>query len=166
MRMAGFFRREKGREQTLEYWSESRYSYEEFISGIKKYFAAKGIPFPEDISDARWRIYKRGRRDGNLDLSILTKPESELYPRYARMGVGCGVWGVDSLPPTPYPLPPVSTTYTGSIPLHLALSKGNQFFLKGVESERNTIGFAVASDLIGCDERLRRDGYSVEGDPL
>ena len=148
MRMAGFHRREKGREQTLEYWSESRYSYDQLISGIKTYFAVKNIPFPEDISEERWRIYKRGRRDGQIDLSILTKPESELYPK----------------PDYKYSTP-VSTSYTGSIPLHLALSKANQEALNGVESDRNTRGFAVASDLIGCDERLRRDGYSVEGDP-
>ncbi|MGK7897180.1 MAG: hypothetical protein AB4372_27080, partial [Xenococcus sp. (in: cyanobacteria)] len=148
MRMAGFFRREKGREQTLEYWSESRYSYEELIEGIRAYFAAKNIPFPETISEERWRIYKRGRREGQIDLSILTKPESELYPQ-----------------PVYSATPILSTTYTGSIPLHLALSKANQEALRGVESARNNIGFAVASDLIGCDERLRRHGYSVEGDP-
>ncbi len=148
MRMAGFHRREKGREQTLEYSSDSRYTYNELIAGIRAYFAEAGIPFPETISDDRWRIYKRGRRDGNLDLSILSLPESELYPK-----------------PIYKSTPTVSTTYTGSIPLHLALSKANQSVLNGVGSDRNTIGFAVASDLIGCDEQLRRDGYSVEGDP-
>ncbi len=148
MRMAGFFRREKGREQTLEYWSSSRYSYEELIAGIRAYFAAKDIPFPEDISEERWRIYKRGRRDNNLDLSILTLPESELYPK----------------PDYKYPTT-VSTTYTGSIPLHLALSKANQFFLKGVERDRNNTGLALARDLIGCHDWLISNGYSVEGDP-
>ncbi len=148
MRMAGFFRSEKGREQTLEYWSESRYSYEEFISGIKNYFAVKGIPFPETISEERWRIYKRGRRDGQIDLSILSLPESELYPQ-----------------PVYSSTPILSTSYTGSIPLHLALSKANQEALRGVESDRNTIGIALAKDLIGCYNWLISNGYSVEGDP-
>ena len=131
MRMAGFYRREKGRQQTLEYSSESRSSYEEFIAGIKAYFEAKGIPFPEDISEERWRIYKRAKREGHLDLSILTKPESEFYPKS-----------------TYRPNHKFSTAYRGKIPLHLALSKANQEALKGVVRERNQTGVALAKDLI------------------
>ncbi|MDJ0571421.1 MAG: hypothetical protein QNJ53_20560 [Pleurocapsa sp. MO_192.B19] len=148
MRIAGFDRREKGKEQTLEYWSESRYSYDQLIAGIRAYFAAKNIPFPEDISEERWRIYKKGRRDGQIDLSILSLPESELYPK-----------------PVYKSTPTVSTTYTGSIPLELALSSSNQSALKGVGSDRNNTGLALARDLIGCHDWLISNGYAVEGDP-
>ena len=127
MRLAGFYRREKGREQTLEYSSESRYSYDELRGGIKAYFEAKGIPFPEDISEERWRIYKRAKREGHLDLSILTKPESELYPQSTYRAN-----------------PTVPTGYTGRIPLQLALSKANQEVLKGVGGDRNQTGVALA----------------------
>ncbi len=149
MRMAGFYRREKGREQTLEYGSESRYSYEQLIAGIRAYFTALNIPFPESLSEERWRIYKRGRRDGNLDLSILTCPESELYPK-----------------PQVRVTPVVtSSSYSGSIPLELALSSSNQEVLNGVGSDRNNTGLALARDLIGCHDWLRNNGYSVEGEP-
>ncbi len=148
MRIAGFYRREKEREQTLEYCSESRYSYDQLLTGIKRYFALKGIPFPEAISENRWRIYKRGRRNNNLDLSILIKPESELYPL-----------------PSSSTNPTVDSSYTDSIPLHLALSFANQEALNGVGSERNNTGLALALDLIGCYIWLTTNGYSVEGVP-
>ncbi len=148
MRLAGFYRREKGREQTLEYSSDSRSTYDELITGIKVYYEAKNLPFPENISSERWRIYKRAKREGHLDLSILTKPESELYPQ------------------STYRLfPTVSTAYRGRIPLHLALSKANQEALKGVGSERNQTGIALAKDLIGCYEWLINQNYEVEGEP-
>ena len=183
MRIAGFFRREKGKEQTLEYYSEHRYTYEEFVAGFRTYFKAKGIPFPETISEERWRIYKRMRNKGNLDergkknegvfsnrqpndqsqqlnlkdpfifkplydLSILDKPESELYPK-----------------PNYSVTPTVPSIYGGQIPLHLALSKAHQEDLKGVSSARNNVGYALACDLIGCYNWLITKGYSVEGDP-
>ena len=148
MRIAGFCRRDKGREQTLEYWNNSRYTYEQLVAGIRAYFAAKGIPFPEDISEERWRIYKRGRRDGQLDLSILTKPESELYPK-----------------PVYKSTTTVEPTYTGSIPLELALSRSNQEALRGVGRARNNTGLALAKDLIGCHSWLTSNGYAVEGEP-
>ena len=152
MRIAGFYRKEKGREQTLEYWSESRYTYPRLIARIKAYFEAKAIPFPETISEERWRIYKRGRRDGNLDLSILTKPESELYPRHQCRS-------------TSAPITSINLAYSGSIPLELALSKSNQESLNGVSSERNITGLALALDLIGCHDWLVSNGYSIDGDP-
>ncbi|MDJ0647148.1 MAG: hypothetical protein QNJ60_00440 [Xenococcaceae cyanobacterium MO_188.B19] len=148
MRIAGFYRKEKDREQTLEYWSESRYTYDQLLTGIKNYFIAKDIPFPESMSEDRWRIYKRGRRDNNLDLSILVKPESELYPL-----------------PDSATTPTFTSVCTDSIPLHLALSKAHQDILGGVASERNNTGFNLALDLIGCRDWLISKGYSVEGDP-
>ena len=151
MRLAGFYRREKGREQTLESWSEARYTYAEFIGGIKAYFEAKGIPFPEDISEERWRIYKRARKDDNRDLSLLILPESELYPK-------------PKYEPTPSPSVNIPA-FTGSIPLELALSLAHQEALKGVGSERNNTGLAVALDLIGCHDWLVSNNYLVDGAP-
>lgn len=146
--MAGFYRREKGRQQTLEYSSEARYSYEELRGGISAYYEAKGIPFPEDISEERWRIYKRMKRNANLDLSFLNKPEAELYPQSSYR-----------------PNPNVPDAYRGKIPLQLALSKANQEVLKGVSSDRNQTGVALAKDLIGCYEWLINKNYEVEGEP-
>ncbi len=158
MRIAGFYRREKGREQTLEYSCSSRYTYEQLIAGIRAYFAAKDLPFPESLSESRWLLYKRGRRDGNLDLSILTKPSSELYPKPVfEEGRRQRAEGRSDVA--------IEPSYTGSIPLELALSKANQEVLQGVGSDRNNTGLALARDLIGCHDWLISNGYSVEGDP-
>ncbi len=46
MRIAGFYRREKEREQTLEYCSESRYTYDQFLEGIRRYLTAKKYSIP------------------------------------------------------------------------------------------------------------------------
>jgi|GEM_PF-6892199 len=150
MRIAGFYRKEKGKEQTLEYSSDHRYTYDEFLAGFKAFFKVKGIPFPEAISKDRWRIYKRMRNKGNLDLSILVKPEEQLYPvpQYST---------TTNLN--------ISSTYSGQIPLHLALSYAHQEDLRGVSSYRNKTGFDLACDLIGCYLWLINHGYEVEGDP-
>ena len=148
MRIAGFYRKEKGKEQTLEYWSKSKYSYEEMVARVQAYYTAKNIPFPENLSDERWRKYKRDRRDGNSDLSILTKPEEELYPKPQKAIITL-----------------IGHNYTGKIPLELALSKGNQKALEGVDSNRNNTGFALACDLISCYNWLTSNGYAVDGDP-
>ena len=150
IRMPGFFRKETGKEQTLEYSSDHTYTYNELIAGIKRYFDYLGIPFPDEISDDRWRIYKRMLRDNNLDLDVLVKPEEELYP----------VLNYSCTSNTN-----ISSTYSGQIPLHLALSYAHQEDLRGVSSERNNTGFALACDLIGCYLWLINHGYSVEGDP-
>ncbi len=151
MRIAGFYRKEKGKEQTLEYSSDHRYTYEEFIAGFKAFFKAKGIPFPEEISEDKWRYYKGMRNKDEVDLSILDKPDDELYPapKYSRN--------------TPYPN--ISSTCSVRIPLDLALSRKNQEDLNGVASNRHLRGFEIACDLVGCNSDLLKRGYAVEGDP-
>ncbi len=73
MRIAGFFRKEKNKEQALLFHSENKYTYQQFIDGFKKFFAHKGIKFPERITDEWWR-----ERDGMkaiIDASGLTHGE-------------------------------------------------------------------------------------------
>ena len=142
MRMAGFYRREKHQEQTLDYWSDRKYSYENLITGFKAYFTANNLSFPEHMSDDRWRLWKR------LGNKILTVPEAELYPQSKTIE-----------------LPLVSTTYTGEISLIECLSQANQSVLFGVSSDRNITGYALACDLIGCGEWLTDNGYSYNGNP-
>ncbi len=46
MRIAGFYRQEKGKEQTLDYWSDCRCTQEQFLQGLRAAFQAKGYIFP------------------------------------------------------------------------------------------------------------------------
>ncbi len=150
IRMPGFFRKETGKEQTLEYSSDHRYTRDEFLARIKRYFDYLGIPLPSKISNDRWRIYKRMVRDNNLDLSILSIPEEQLYP-VPNYSTSTNL--------------NISSTYSGQIPLDLALSYAHQEDLRGVSSYRNKTGFDLACDLIGCYLWLINHGYEPEGDP-
>ena len=141
MRMAGFYRREKRKEQTLNYWSNCKYSYDDLIAGFRAYFTACGISFPGHISDERWRLWKR------LGNEVLTVPEAELYPQSQAIE-----------------FPAVCTTYTGEIPLTQCLSQANQEALSGVTSDRNMTGYALACDLFGCQLWLNNNGYRCDGD--
>ena len=125
MRMAGFYRREKRREQTLDYWSNCKYSYDELVAGFRTYFTANNLSFPERISDDRWRLWKR------LGNEVLTVPEAELYPQSKAIE-----------------FPSISTTYTGEISLRECLCLASQEALSGVNSDRNITGYALACDLI------------------
>ncbi|NET16198.1 MAG: hypothetical protein F6K08_26920, partial [Okeania sp. SIO1H6] len=52
MRIPGFYRKEKEKEQTLDYYSYSAYSYEQLLESISKVFVALGwkIPGPEQLT--------------------------------------------------------------------------------------------------------------------
>ena len=54
MRFPGFYRKEKSQYQELLYYSKSRYSYDEIVTGVAKYFEAWGAPMPIRIPDAWW----------------------------------------------------------------------------------------------------------------
>ncbi len=141
MRMAGFYRREKDKEQTLNYWSDCKYSYDELIIRFKRYFTTNNISFPEHISDERWRLWKR------LGKKVLTVPEAKLHPQSKDNAI-----------------PVISCNYTGEIPLIECLSQANQSTLSGVNSDRNITGYALACDLIGCQEWLTNNGYQCDGE--
>ena len=141
MRMAGFYRREKKKEQTLSYWSNCRYSYDDLLAGFQTYFTASNISFPKGISNARWRLWKR------LGNKVLTVPEAELYPQSKAIE-----------------FPAISTTYTGKIPLNECLCLASQETLSGVASDRNVTGYALACDLIGCQSWLNNNGYQCDNE--
>jgi hypothetical protein len=70
MRVEGFDRHENGTlkgHQTRVYQSDNRYTYAEMLAGLKRYFAAKGIPFPDAITDEWWSILKRPLKANDLD---------------------------------------------------------------------------------------------------
>ncbi len=88
MRAAGFFRREKGKEQTLEFHSDQFCTLAEVLEGFQKVFVDLGYTFPETISDERWlritRVLKSkeiGRTSKSDELrKILSLSALELSP--------------------------------------------------------------------------------------
>ncbi|WP_013325739.1 hypothetical protein [Gloeothece verrucosa] len=59
MRLAGFLRKEKNKEQVLEYWGDHQYSYDEFIDGFKRAYNKLDLTFPVTITDDWWRTTLR-----------------------------------------------------------------------------------------------------------
>jgi replicative DNA helicase len=53
-RIPGFYRKEKDSYQELYYVSQKNYSYEEVIAGLKLFFDADLLEFPDEISDDWW----------------------------------------------------------------------------------------------------------------
>ncbi len=82
MRIPGFYRKEKEKEQTLDYYSYSAYSYEQLLEGISKVFSGLNwkLPEPEQLTrdgegTALWgevqRVLKR-KKLKDFDYSKLT----------------------------------------------------------------------------------------------
>jgi hypothetical protein len=61
MRVPGFFRREKGKQQTLEFYSNARYTSEEFEAGAQQCFAALDFTWrsASEFSEKRWQATRR-----------------------------------------------------------------------------------------------------------
>lgn len=79
MRVPGFFRKEKGKEQALEYHSEARYTPEEFEAGLQQCFTALNFTWrsASEFSEERWLEIRRV-----LANKILTKSEKETKISY------------------------------------------------------------------------------------
>ncbi len=156
MRLAGVVRASKKSQQSLEYYSDARYTPSEFENKLD----ALGY-FPMGLSYDRWRCAradwfkkedKRSQCEKEESLKeILAKPEEELYPA-----------------------PSVTTNstvnYSGSgsipIPLEECLSKANRDNLPGISTgSRNKTGFDLACDLIGCEKELIASSIPYSGDP-
>ncbi|MBW4596854.1 MAG: RepB family DNA primase [Brasilonema angustatum HA4187-MV1] len=85
MRVPGFYRKEKGKEQTLEFYSEARYSPEEFEQGMQRCFVALNFTWYDSLSQDRWQEVRRVLSSklprGEKEISIrqlLALPESDL----------------------------------------------------------------------------------------
>jgi len=138
MRKPGFFRREKGSEQKLFYYSTNRYTYDELIAGLKRYFEAKGLPWLDQISDQRWRNYFRNRTDLGREsaIAVLAKTEEEINPpRKARApDKKAARWGDASFE---------------RAPLEIFLTRENQALIEeGIGSHRNNHGAKLARNTI------------------
>lgn len=143
MRLAGFFRRETGKEQTLVQWREQRYSYDQFIEGLKTYFTKKKFLWCEEISDRRWRAYKK-----SLNVEVFSKPESDFIPKPRTISTNYEIQIDKAL----------------SFPLEICLTKNDNELIKGgIDHHRNNFGHKLACNLIATAERLHTLGYSYSG---
>ncbi|HEY9824888.1 MAG TPA: hypothetical protein V6D19_05530 [Stenomitos sp.] len=156
MRCPGFFRKEKNNHQVLVHADETAtFTPDEWIAGLRLVFAAKGLEFPESISDEQFRLYKG--------------IEGTLTPE---------IWSKQVLhPPIPtYSLPSSSNRdtersgykYDGAIvPLENFLTRNDQDLLANGKSEggRNIAGIALALNLFATAKRLDFLGIKYSGYP-
>jgi hypothetical protein len=54
MRIPGFYRLDKESEQALLTYSLDRYSYDDLVAGLRKWFEFKNLPFPDRFTDKWW----------------------------------------------------------------------------------------------------------------
>jgi len=83
MRIPGFRRSDKGTEQELLFSSDSRYSLDTVIAGLRAWFKAEGMPFPERITDEWWIHLKR---------SLKTAEKGNRQPQMDALSEGIDEW--------------------------------------------------------------------------
>ncbi len=161
MRVPGFFRKEKGKQQTLEFYSEARYTSEEFEAGMQRCFAALGFVWwnAEQFSDERWRRIRQ-----ILVNKQLSRQEKESQVR----GVLLMAEKIINPPRSELRRPVDDFLYSGErIPLEFFLSRENKKLLEAGQSEgdRDNSAFRVAKDLIGAESALLRLGINYDNSP-
>lgn len=166
MRIPGFFRLEKGKEQTLESHSKTQHSFDEIWVGFRKIFDVEGYQFYTSFTPERWaKIFKvLGNRanveKGEIKLSpdeqkaeikrILSLTEDEINPPRK-------IYSNDNF------------SYSGDvIPLEFFLPKSLQEILQsGISAGsegRNPTAFKLSQVLQGTEETLNRLGVKYSGD--
>ena len=158
MRIAGFYRQEKGREQTLDYWSDCRYTQEQFLQGLRAAFGAKGYVFPEHLSDKRWQRIKQVLTSKELTSEVKSSQIKEIL-------------ALDETVFHPKP-PQCDRThdfkYNGDhIPLENCLTKDDRALIAaGVgEGSRAVSGFKLAVNLVATANYLDAKRIAYESDP-
>lgn len=159
MRLPGFFRKEKNREQTLESYSESQYNHQEIWEGFRKFFDAEGYQFFTSFTSERWaKLYKIVANKDGLTVAeqkaeikrILSLSEEEINP-----------------PRQIYPTE--NFTYSGDvIPLEFFLCKKHQDYIQtglpaGSEG-RNPTAFTLSQVLQALEASLTALGIQYSSD--
>ncbi len=83
MRVPGFFRSDKGTEQDLLFTCDRRYTFDAVFDGLRAWFEAEGMPFPERISDEWWIHLKR---------SLKTAEKGNRQPLMDALSEGIDEW--------------------------------------------------------------------------
>ncbi len=158
MRIAGFHRWEKGREQTLDYWSDCRYTQEQFLQGLRAAFGAKGYVFPEYLSGKRWRRIRQVLASKELTSEVKSSQIKEIL-------------ALDETvfhPKPPQYDRPHDFKYLGDrIPLEICLTKDDrELVARGVgEGSRTVSGFKLAVNLVATASYLDSKRIAYESDP-
>ena len=158
MRIAGFYRQEKGREQTLDYWSDCRYTQEQFLQGLRAAFGAKGYVFPEHLSDKRWQRIKQ----------VLTSKELTSEVKSSQIKEILALDETVFHPKPPQYDRPRDFQYDGSrIPLEVCLTKDDRELIgRGIsEGSRGVSGFKLAVNLAATASYLDAKRIAYESDP-
>lgn len=150
MRVPGFLRREKGNYQLLVHADDTAiFTPTQWLEGLKKVFAAKGLEFPESISDEQWRNYKAFRRDGAFTPERWTN--QVLHPPVEQIRT----------------YTPTNREYDGStIPLEHFLTKDDQQLITNGAGDggRDNAAIKLAKNLIATEARLPALGIHYCGD--
>ncbi|CAD5983789.1 hypothetical protein NO108_04892 [Planktothrix rubescens] len=166
MRIPGYHRLEKGKEQTLESYSKTKHSFDEIWEGFRKIFDVEGYQFYTSFTSERWsKIFKILCNRANLE-----KGEIKLSPDEQKAEIKRILsLTEDEITPPRKIYSNDNFSYSGDvIPLEFFLPKSLQEILQsgiGAGSEgRNPTAFKLSQVLQGIEETLNRLGVKYSSD--
>ena len=166
MRIPGFFRLEKGKEQTLESYSETKHTFDEIWEGFRKIFDVEGYQFYTSFTPERWsKIFKILCNRANIE-----KGEIKLSPDEQKAEIKRILsLTEDEITPPRKIYSNDNFSYSGDvIPLEFFLPKSLQEILQsGISAGsegRNPTAFKLSQVLQGTEETLNRLGVKYSGD--
>ena len=166
MRIPGFFRLEKGKEQTLESYSETKHTFDEIWEGFRNIFDVEGYQFYTSFTPERWsKIFKILCNRANLE-----KGEIKLSPDEQKAEIKRILsLTEDEINPPRKIYSNDNFSYSGDvIPLEFFLPKSLQEILQsGISAGsegRNPTAFKLSQVLQGTEETLNRLGVKYSGD--
>jgi hypothetical protein len=156
MRCPGFYRREKGRHQTLESWSNESYTIDQMWDGFSRVFDAFGCPLLTSFSDERWQRLNRVLVEKEDDCKrdrlslILRMTEQEISP--PRQSVERDLSGL---------------IYSDAAPLEIFLPRSIQDLISSGagEGNRDNAAFKVGRNLVATASLLTEAKIPFNGDP-
>lgn len=75
MRLAGFHRKEKGKDQVLYSHSPANYSYDRLVEAFRTWFEHNGWAFPDRITDDWWAEFKRVLKPSQIEQGLSNPAE-------------------------------------------------------------------------------------------
>jgi hypothetical protein len=156
MRIPGFYRKEKGKEQTLEAWSNDKYSLEQIWQGFGNVYSALGCSLHVSFSDERWRRLRR----------ILVEKSSEHKREDLTLTLRMSEEQIN--PPRQQSQSHHKFNYLGErIPLEICITRDDQNLIDSgrEQGDRDNAGFKLARNLIATANTLSSMGIAYDGTP-